>query len=121
MRRIDVETLRFLEMLEELSALTENGILPFEAATEDNWGMCAFYDSSTKDEEGYYEVVSMALVDPEHHDIISYCNQSRYANNYKINVFINENDEEQEPYIIIHFDDSEEWIIIENGEWYFVD
>lgn len=115
-KMINVETIKFVQMLDELAALSKNGILPFDNAKEGELRDKIYYDAKNKDEQGYYRVVLDACIvdDPQcyHHDIISYYDSLEYS----VRVVI---DEESEPYISVQLLISEDTIIIENGTWYF--
>lgn len=115
-KMINVETIKFVQMLDELAVLSKNGILPFENAKEGELHKKVYYDSRIEDEQGNYKVVLDACVvdDPQcyHHDIISYYDSLEY----NVRVVI---DKESEPYISVKLLISEEIIVIENGTWYF--
>ena len=114
---INLETIKFIGMLERLAELSENGIEPFENATEDTYGNLIFYDSRHLEGEDGFKVVGEACIvdDPKcyHHDIVSYYD-SRILE-YKMRVKIDEDG----AYICIEFLFSDDIIIIENGTWYF--
>ena len=115
-KMINVETIKFVQMLDELAVLSKNGILPFENVKEGELHEKVYYDSRIKDELGNYKVVLDACVvdDPQcyHHDIISYYDSLEY----NVRVVI---DKESEPYISIKLLISKDIIVIENGTWYF--
>ena len=73
---INFETIRFIEMLNELSDLYRKGVLPFSDATEQNQYDYLFYDDSSEeiDEHGLcrYRLVYEAIIDQDHHDIECY-------------------------------------------------
>ena len=118
-KMINVETIKFIRMLEELAELTLNGIAPFEEATKETHGEKVFYDTKNVDEKGGYRIVLDACIieDPEchHHDIISYYDSDNLE--YTARVMF---DEEEKPYIAVELLIGEDTIVIENGMWYFV-
>ena len=115
---INVETIKFVRMLNELAELTKKGIVPFEEANQENRNDKVFYDSKAIDgEEGYKVVLDACIVDdPQwyHHDIISYYDS--HSLEYQVRVII---DEESMPYISVKLIISGDIIVIENGSWYF--
>lgn len=110
-KMINIETIKFLKMLDELAILSEDGIEEFEHATCESFCNKVYYDS--KDDN---RVVLEACIidDPEciHHDIISYYGSNEYSVNVRL-------DEEGEKFIDVRLFLSDEEIIIENGHWYF--
>ncbi|MBR2974384.1 MAG: hypothetical protein IKC47_01415 [Clostridia bacterium] len=115
---INIETLKLVELLNELVERTLEGIEPFEKAVYPSNKI--YYDPKTFDGRGY-KVVCSSLVTPVdepayHHDIISYYDR---LNNYTIRVILCDDEEESQPYVEVSFDCREEIIIIDNGKWYF--
>lgn len=114
---INLETIKFVKMLDELATLSQNGIEPFENATEESFRQKVFYDVGELEEKGGYKIVLDACIvdDPQcyHHDIISYYDDHNLE--YKIRVII----DEDSAYIEVRLLVSEEIIVIENGKWYF--
>lgn len=118
---INVETIKFVNMLNELAALSNNGIEPFENATEETYRNQVFYDTRLAEDEKVYRVVLDACIcdDPDcyHHDVISYYDSDSFE--YKIRVKFDDEDKETGAYICVELSLSEEIIVIENGHWYF--
>lgn len=118
-KMINVETIKFIKMIDELALLSNKEILPFEKATQFNKNDFLFYNNKIGNEnEGYKVVLDSCIVDePDiyHHDIISYYDSDNLE--YKVRVFI---DNETGPYISVFLLISEEEIIIQDGSWYFV-
>lgn len=116
-KMINLETIKFVKMLDELATLSQNGIEPFENATEESFRQKVFYDVGELEEKGGYKIVLDACIvdDPQcyHHDIISYYDDHNLE--YKIRVII----DEDSAYIEVRLLVSEEIIVIENGKWYF--
>ena len=112
---INVETIKFMKMLDELAMHSLGGVESFEKATRDNFETKVFYDQTALDDEGYRVVLDARLIeDPYHYDIFSYYDSG--TNEYKIRAVADENGE---MFINIIFLLSEECIVVENGTWYF--
>lgn len=110
-KMINVETIKFVKMLDELAERSKNGIEPFENATHDNLWEKVFYDPTAKDEEGY-KVVLDALISDDERDLRAYYENSEYAVRVEI-------DELSNISINIKLLLSEDTIIIKNGAWWF--
>ena len=117
-KMINVETIKFVKLLDKLAELTENGIEEFANATQDNYDEKIFYDVNSVDADGRYKIVldSCLLDDPEcyHHDAISYYKSTH--GDYSVRVEI---DEDNKPFVVVSLTESDEMIVIEDGEWYF--
>ena len=120
---IDIETVKFMKMLENLTKLSRNGIENFETATEDTLHSKIFYIKESASAPPPYRVVESALFDDYGcHDIIRYFGDE---NNYNVCVdFIQESEENGQEnnslFIVVSFPDRMEQISIENGDWYFI-
>ena len=118
-KMINVETIKFVRMLDDLAELGLNGFAPFEEATQENRCEKIFYDTQTTDgQEGYRIVLDACIIDdPEcyHHDVISYYDSDSLE--YTVRVMF---DEESVPYISVELLISEDSVVIENGSWYFL-
>ena len=116
-KMINVETIKFVRLLDELAELSRQGIEPFENANETTFGEKIFYDNRVSDEDGGYKVVLDACIldDPEcyHHDIVSYYADDSLEYKVKVNV------DEESAYVTVKLLISEDLIIIEDGAWYF--
>ena len=112
---INVETIKFVNMLNELAELSANGIEGFSRATSETIHTKLFYDDISSDENRLFRIVLDACIINEHHDITAYYDS--YTNEYTIRAVV---DEGFEPYIIVHLSESGEEIEIENGSWNFV-
>ena len=114
---INLETIKFVRMLEEFAELSKNGIETFENATESTCCDKIFYDAETINDDNECLVVWDACIvdDPEcyHHDIVSYYEDTL---EYTIRVVI---DESSAPYVSVKLKVSEEIIVVEDGKWYF--
>ena len=114
-KMINIETIKFIKLLDELAEMSSNGIESFEKANQDNHRDKIFYDEKSKDGKGGYRIVLDSFVRDDHHDIKSFYDS--LSNEYDIKVIINE---VGSPCVKIAFIKSEEEIVIENGVWYFV-
>lgn len=119
-KMINVETIKFLKMLDELVELVENGIEEFGKANEATFGTKIFYDKRTKDSNGNYSIVrdADALDDEDyyHHDVVSYFGCD--TNEYKVQVAFDE--DFNTPYVLVTLIESGEQIVVEDQHWYFV-
>ena len=113
-KMINVETIKFIKMLDELAELSKNDIKEFSEATQDNRYEKIFYDINSEDEDGRYKVVKNLCVDDNHHDIRSYYDSD--YNEFFVRVEFNQNNT---PSIVIFLPESEETIAIEDGKWHF--
>ena len=113
---INVETIKFVKMLDELAELSKKGIEPFESATEETYGTRVFYDEKSLAREKGYKIVLDACIwdNPEcyHHDIISYYDSDSLE--YKVRVMIDEDG----AFIVVTLVMSDSIVIIENGGWH---
>jgi transcriptional regulator with XRE-family HTH domain len=114
---INIETMKFIKLLDKLAELSLNGIESFDDANESTYRTKIFYDPIVAQDEKGYKVVADACVidDPMcyHHDIISYYDRDSFE--YTIRVMIDEDG----AYIKVELLKYEDIIIIENGNWYF--
>lgn len=118
-KMINVETIKFVKMLDKLAELTKGGIFNFKKATQDDVNSSKiFYDEEAQDDDGNYKVVlDMCIIDDSeciHHDAVSYYDS--YTKEFTVRAVTNEDD----TYIIVKFLNSKDEIVIENGSWYFV-
>ena len=115
---INVETVMFMKMLEELCERSKGGYAPFSEATSSTVHSKVFYDETRGDENGY-PIALMTLVDDDldgdHHDIISYY-ESYTDNDDEYLVRVYEYDEGKFE-IQISFLLSGIMISIDDGEW----
>lgn len=118
-KMINVETIKFIKMLDELAELVGNGIEEFGEATETTFRTKIFYDKKTADEKGNFNIVLNAYLiddtDCYHHDAISYYGYD--SNEYKVQVAFDEND--GEPYVFVKLLENDELIIVDTTHWYF--
>ena len=116
-KMINIETIKFVRLLDELASLSKNGIESFENANEATTREKIFYDTSELAEDGYKVVLDAEILDdPEcyHHDIISYYDSDTME--YKVRAIV---DEGEPAYITVTMLISGETIVVENGTWYF--
>ena len=115
-KMINLETIKFVKMLDELALLSANGIDAFENANIETFNTKIFYDESSFTEDGYPVVLDACIVDDPkcyHHDIYSYYDDDSLE--YKIRVVIDEVSACVNVTLLI----SEDIVVIENGKWYF--
>ena len=116
---INIETVKFIKVIEELAKLSKNGIKPFSEATEINKDCFIFYDENKTNIDGSYKICLDMMICEGHHDVISYYENYKGDNNpvdeFMYGVVI---DEDGDTYVNIKLSDDED-IIIENGEWKF--
>lgn len=114
---INIETLEFLKIVEEIAENTKNGIEPFANATQGSFDQKVFFDEKEMADENEYNVVCDACIvdDPEcyHHDIISYHGNHEYCVRAK-------QDENCKWFVLIRFYNDDAQIVVEDGKWYFV-
>ena len=122
---IDIETVKFIEMLNELAQKAKSGVKPFAECTVENKEDCVFYDEDTEtvDEISHscnlYRIVLDKSVDGSiHHDVISYYDDL-FDGEYQVNVVIPMEEIDEEPLIEVKGDDGVD-IIIEPGNWYTI-
>lgn len=113
-KMINVETIKFVNMLNKLASLSSNGIEKFSKATSETYGVKLFYDDISLNENNLNRVVLDAVLDAEHHDIVCYYDSD--SNEYTIQVEVDESSKE---YIVVKLTESKEEIIVEDGSWYF--
>lgn len=113
-KMINVETIKFVKMLDELAARTANGIEPFAEINEERRDVRIHYNElDAGGEEGYRVVCDSCIIDG-HHDIISYWDSGSIE--YQIRAII---DAKYGAHINVKLLLSEDLIVIENGKWYF--
>lgn len=118
-KMINLETIKFVKMLDELAELTKGGIFEFKKATQNDINSRKlFYDQEAQDSNGNYKVVlDMCIVDNReciHHDAVSYYDS--YTNEFTVRAVIREDD----TYITVKFLNSKDEIVIGDGRWYFI-
>ena len=118
-KMINVETIKFVRMLDRLVELVQNGIEEFGKATETTYQNKIHYDKKTADVEGKCKIVLDACViddvDCYHHDVISYYGDD--TEEYTVQVAFDDDDDS--PYIIVTLIESNEIIIVDDEHWYF--
>ena len=111
---INVETIKFIRMLDKLADLTKNGFAPFADAAEDNHFEKVFNDESKPDENGAFPIALDVCINEEHHDIISYYDSD--SNEYTARVYLEDG---EDPSIEVRLLLSDEVVVIHDGKWYF--
>lgn len=119
---INIETVKFIQMLNELTELMENGVAEFSEATQETLHTKLFYDKSKIDENDRYPIVLDACLidDPDsyHHDVISYY-ESYVDDDYTVRVDLGDPEEGEEPYLEVSLAVSDESVVVQPGRWYF--
>ncbi len=111
-KMINVETMKFMKMLDKLAEQSKNGIEEFSNATEETIDQKIFYSENCD----FKVVEDCCIVDDKdcyHHDIISFYESYEYLMN------VNFDEYDNKPYVNIKLLGSDEEIVIEDGEWYF--
>ena len=118
-KMINVETIKFLRMLDELVELVANGIEEFGETTESTYRTKIHYDKKTADETGNCNIVLDACIvddaDCYHHDVIGYYGDD--SNEYKVQVAFDVDD--GTPYVLVSLFESDEQIVVDAEHWYF--
>ena len=115
---INLQTVKFMKMLDELAELTTDAFTEFGDMTQEQLeGECGIiYDKNNSNENGGYKVVLDILIDENHHDILSYFEDYCDCEGYSVSVM---EDEENPADKWIQVEIDGEGIIVENGVWYF--
>ncbi len=108
---INVETLKFCKLLEELKKKSAVGIKPFATATEDSFDNAVFYADAAAEDSNEHKVVSEAYFVDGHHDIVAFYDDTA---EYKIRAHTDDG-----AYVKIQLQRSDTLIVIEDGEWDF--
>ena len=117
-KMINVDTIKFFNMLNELAELTKGGFDDFSNATEDSWRTKIFYDRVNSNDDRLAIVLDACVIDDPkcyHHDVICYYDSS--SNEFTANVIFSEYG--GSPFIQIDLLLSQEQIVVEDGRWYF--
>lgn len=116
--QINIQTVKFMKMLDELAELTNDDFTEFEDLTQEQieYECGIIYDKNNRNKNGGYKVVLDLLIDGEHHDIVSYFESYCDCSGYTVSVM---EDEENSDDKWIQVDIDDECIVIERGQWYF--
>ncbi len=108
---INLDTVYFISMLNELAELSLSGFKPFSEATRENINDCIFYTDDIVDED-LHPIVRNHLINEHHHDVIDVygCETEQYV----IGVVLGGD----KPYIEARFNDAEEYYMISEGRWW---
>ena len=125
---INLETIKFMKLIDRLSSLIKAGVDDFANATQDNYHDKLYYDGRFTDEKGRYRLVWDACVvdDPEcyHHDVVAYYDDFVSSGGYKVRLLVPEEDGKvyfDECYIEITFDKDDSLITIDrDGAWNYI-
>lgn len=109
---INIETIKFVKMLDDLAEKSNVGIEPFSTISSQLFDKVVCYDDRKQDEDGNYRIVLQACIDENHHDVVAcYEDTSEYA----IHVVCSRKDGD---YVEVYMHDSKTYIVVENGRWY---
>lgn len=117
---INIATLKFLYMLNDLAKRSNNGYIGFSKFrydTEADITAGIIFDDS--DGAGFGRIIADMCVDEQHHDIVSTYDQWIEESNYDIRVRIDESDDGEDVYWIDVTGDDDLNIVIEDGRWYW--
>lgn len=115
---IDVKTVKFMKMLEELAKRSKNGIEDFAKATRENRYSKIFYDTQSNKNKKKWRIVEEAEIDDfAHHNAIRY-----FGLDLDCEVILDyiQSGDGEELCVKVNLPGDED-IYIENGEWYFVE
>ena len=109
---------KFMKMLDELAALSENGFVDWETLDHSKDGNIPddkiLYSSKHVTSSGYYKVICDITLDVDEWDIVGFYDETYFDSNVEIGV------NTEEPISIdIKFPNEMEYITVMNGEWYF--
>ena len=117
-KMINIETIKFMQMLDELAAKTVNRFIPFSAAAASDLHTSIVYDETKPDENGFFPIVHDACIvdDPTCllHDIISYYDSDSEEYTARVDLV-----EGMPPSIVVDLLLSEAQIAIYEGKWHF--
>ena len=108
---LNVETIKFMKMLDDLAQCSSVGIEGFSTATPERYGQIVYFDDEHHDANRYRRVVLDAVLDEYHHDIVSYIEDTE---DYSVRVV-----EDDGVFIVVDFPKTGDQIVIEHGKWYF--
>lgn len=110
---MDLETIKFIALLNDLAEKTKNGYIPFSKATTKNKN-CILYDDESTYSNGH-PIVCDTCIDEIHHDIVDTYNEIYDPEGIVIRLVI----EDDEAFINITciYDESID-IVVDNGKWY---
>lgn len=114
-KMINIETIKFYKMLDELAEKAKNGIISFdEAKSNYDIDKNVVYDKKKINENGTYKIVLDAFMD-DHHDAISFYGYD--SSEYIIGVRIE--DDTDKKWIEVSMLRSKNEIVIDSNGWYF--
>ena len=115
---VNVQTIKFMKMLDELAALSENGFVDWETLNHSKESGIPdnkiLYSSKHVTPSGYYKVICDVTWDAGEWDIVGFYDNIEFDSNVEIGV-----NTEEPMSIDIKFINEREYITIMNGEWYF--
>lgn len=112
-RMINVETIKFVKMLDDLAQKLKSGVIPFGEVTEESSSDALYYDETSPDNNGYYRVALDVMTIGGHHDIISFYDSDTYDYTVRLDL------EYEDPCVVVRLVGSNELIVVDAGEWHF--
>ena len=115
---VDVKTVKFMKMLEELAERSKNGIEDARQATRENKNTKIFYDSHSRNSNGEKRIVEDLEIETD-----ADCNVIKYFGHdldceVVLDSILTGEGEVQCVKVILPGDED---IYVEDGEWYFVE
>lgn len=109
---INLKTVKFIKLLNDLAEKSKNGIDRFENATDEKeLENKIFYTTNPKTHN--CGVVSDVIIDKNHHDVVSFIVSDEYS------VSVVADSDENEKFILVKLFENDIDIVIENGRWDF--
>ena len=112
-RMINVETIKFVKMLDDLVKKLKNGVIPFGNIPEGSCLDAIYYDEKSPDKNGCYRLVLQSCFDVDQYDIVSYYDSDTYDYTVRLNL------EFEDPCIEVRLVGSDELIVVSDDSWYF--
>lgn len=109
-KMLNVETIKFMKMLDDLAKMSNVGIEGFSTATAELYQTVVYYDD-LHDDDRKNRIVLDAVIDECHHDIVCYYEDTE---DYTIRAV-----EDDGVFIVVDFLKTDDQIVIEHGRWYF--
>lgn len=111
-KMINIETIKFVRMLNELAEKSNNGIDEFSKATHETFQSKIFYAENRNNKI----VLDACIIDQKecyHHDIVSFYESPEYVITARFD------EDTYKPYLVVKFLYCDDEIVIEDGVWYF--
>lgn len=115
-KMINVETVRFVKLLNDLAEKSKIGILPFSTLPPALFESVLCYNDRSPDAQGHYKLIRQAVFDDEEETRLSVSSYYEDTDGYVIRAHP---DTKDGTYVTVRMKDGS-LIMIENGMWYFV-